>query len=585
MAAPDLTAQKSLATNPDQGFGESVVLPYRPRGFDYAPYQFLQASQARAADEAAARKKRDLDLFQTLKRPSNETKGNVRLQDDYNKYSQHLANKLSNGEDLSPAEIVAMGNDLAIKDAQDKDAHAKYDMELTQAIPDNEKAYGKAYMSGLATQKSIDAYHDQPLGKFNHTSNPLEDTELYDLPTAGREFANNFQDIYNQKYSREDIEEDPEKATTVKTSTGAVFMIRDPETGVMVPGVGETHVDEFLNEKNGVAKVKIQKDVVTPEFQQDAKTIMKNAGTDPSLAKFVGKTEPEVLAMISESNPLKGGKNVAAYTRDIAKKQLEAYNSQSKNVEISNEKKQPKEYDPSTGSNYETKFLATEGTFSHASATSEPVYTTDAQGNVTKTVTKTSRFSIPGVNTTTNGQTLKPVQINPKQYRDLSTGRVVSGLQDRVDYTPQHIGTAVMDENGRAVAMEPDMLAASIRKAADEYRAWVAGGKKGEKPKGYEGWSVNRVSSGYIDTKLNSEGKSPDGLTPSSTDVVVSKWDPEQGKNISVIRKTVTIPLQPGDDVESALNAQSGGTLRSRKLTPQEQALEDAMKYYKQSFY
>jgi len=568
MAAPDLTSQKIMGTNPDQGFGDSVVLPYRARGFDYAPYQFLQAGEARKAEELQARKKRDMDLFQTLKRPSNETKGNIRLQEDYNKYSQHLANKLTNGEDLSPAEIVAMGNDLATKDAQDKDAHAKYEMTLTQEVPDNQKAYGAAYNSGLATKKAIDAYHEQPLGKFNHSSNPLEDTELYDLPTAGREFANNFQDIYSQKYGTEYANEDPEKASTVKTSTGAVFMVMDPKTGAMKPGVGEAHVDEFLNEKNGIVKIKIQKEVVNPEFQQDAKIIMNNAARDPALMKFVGKSEPEVFAMIQESNPLKNGKNIAAYTRDIAKKQLEAYNSQSKNVEISNEKKQPKEFDPSTGSNYDTKFLATEGTFSHATATGPGA--------------QTKRFSIPGVNTTKNGQTLTPVQINPKQYRDLSSGQVISTLRDRVDYTPQHIGTALVKPDGTTVAMEPDVLAVSIKNAADAYKAWVEGGKKGARPPGYDKWTLSPVSSGYIDTKLNSEGKSPDGLKPGANDVVVSKWDPDQGKTISVIRKTVTIPMQTGDDVESALNAQSGGTLRNRQLTAQEQALQDAMKYYNQ---
>lgn len=586
MAAPDLTSQKIMGTNPDQGFGDSVVLPYRPRGFDYTPYQFMGAAKGREAAERAAKANRDLEMISKFGKISDDTKGNPALQYKQGQYKQYLGSKIDRGESVSQEELAALQADLDLESAENIAEKQQYDNHVKTIIPDYEKTYGSAYNKGLAQAEATRGYWETPRGGFKAQADPTQATHLYDLPTATREFADNFAKIYSAKQTTGDTTEDPEHASTTTNSIGSVFMVSDPNNhNRQVPGVGKAHIKEFLNEKNGVAAKKIDKEVVIPEYQQDAKKISELSKTDNNYSKYAMMTPDQITEdLLINGNPLRKSTsgtplNQAAYREEVARKQLEAYNKKSISTVISNEEKAPG-YDSSYGSNASNKFLATPGVFAQTSPES---ITTTVDGKTVITKGATKRFDIPGIATTKDGNTLKPISINPKLYRDLSTGQIITSPSDRVEYTPQHIGTALVDKSGRLAAINPQDLVAQINNSTEALRAWKAGGRKGPKPPSFEGWTPTMVSSGYIDTRLDTQGKSPEKLNPGETEVEV--YNPEEGRTIKMIRKTVTIPIQQGDDVETYLNAQSGNSLRNRQLTPEEQAIRDAWKKYNQELF
>ncbi len=589
MARPDLVSDKTLMTNPDQGFGSAAVAPYIQRGFNDRIYQHLGAVRGREQQERDAKAKRDLELATKLGKVSDETKGNPALQEKSAQFRQYIGQQIDSGTPPSLQQLADMQGQLEIDSAKNKVEKQQYDTHISETIPSYSKTYGDAYNTGLAKGDATlgpNGYWKTPLGGFEAEADPTVATHLYDLPIAAQDFAKNFSNIHASSQSNESSNEDPEKASTYSNSVGSVFMIADPNNkNRQVPGVGQAHVNEFLNEKNGVAAKKIDKEIVLPQYESDAISIKEKSKTDPALAKYSLMTQEQIVEdLLSNGNPLRKSAtgtplNQAGFRNQVAKQQLEAYNNQTKKQVISNEDKAPG-YDSTYGSNASNKFLATPGTFAQESPGVK--YTTSPDGKVTKTESQTKRFNIPGIATTKDGATLRPISINPNQYRDVSGGEIIKDPKGRFEYTPQHLGTTLM-KDGRAFAGTPDQVVASLNNEAEKVRKWYAGGQKGPKPSGFAGWTPMQVSSGYVDTKLNTEGKSPEKLQPGES--IVDAYDPESGNKVQMIRKTVSIPIRKGDDVETYLNAQSGNSLRNRKLTPEEQSIQDAWEKLNKAYY
>lgn len=587
MAAPDLVSQKIMGTNPDQGFGDSVVLPYMQRGFDDRIYQHVAAIGARQAQERDAKAKRDLELASKLGKVSDETKGNPDLQAKQAQFKQYVGQEIDNGRPISLQQLAEMQGELDMDSARNKVEKQQYDTHISDTIPSYSKTYGDAYNKGLANMDATNGYWKTPVGGFHAEADPTVATHLYDLSIAAQDFAKNYANIAASKQSNESSTEDPEKASSYSNSTGAVFMIADPNNkSRQIPGVGQAHVNEFLNEKNGVAAKKIDKEIILPQYQTDAATIKEKAKTDPNFAKYALMTPEQITQdLLENGNTLRKSAtgiplNQAGFRNQVAKQQLEAYNKKSVSTVISNEDKAPG-YDSQYGSNAANKFLATPGTFAQESPGAK--YTVGPDGKqVIKTNSQTLRFNVPGIATTKDGATLKPISINPNRYRDVSGGEIIKDPKGRFEYTPQHLGTALI-KDGRAFAGTPEAIVTSLNNEAEKVRKWYAGGQKGPKPSGFAGWTPTQVSSGYVDTKLNTEGKSPEKLQPGETQV--ETYDPETGNKVTMIRKTVSIPIKQGDDVETYLNAQSGNSLRNRKLTPEEQSIQDAWEKLQRSYY
>lgn len=590
MAAPDLTAQKSMATNPDQGFGESVVLPYRPRQFDYNPYQFMGAQQDRAAQERAAKAKRDLDMLSKFNKVSDETKGNPALQYKQSQYKQYLGQKIDSGEDISQQELAQLQGDLELESAENIAEKQQYDQHVQKIIPDYQNTYGNAYNKGLANLEATKGYWETPRGGFKAVADPTQATHLYDLPIAAQDFAKNFANIHASSQSSESSQEDPEKATSYSNSIGSVFMVADPNNPKkLTPGVGQKHIDEFLNEKNGVAARKIDREVVFPEYQADAKRIAELAKTDKSYSKYAMMTPEQIEQdLLANGNPLRKSANgtplnQAGYRNQIARKQLEAYNNEVRKTVFSNEEKSA--IDSSTGGSPTTNVIATPGDYSHTTTTA--TYTTDpATGKVSKTPTQINPGTVPGVyfsvkksDTGPSTPGLPPLTTNVKNMRNLTTGQIMQKTTTDPTMQITHAGFGLIDPQGRKVGGANDVTVGRLNELANKWKEYYAGGMKGEKPASFGNFTGQDIATGFVNEKVNVENDEAGKKKAADTGGEYLYSEDENGKKVAVIRYAVQTPFNSNDAIGTHVKANTNYYNRSQ-LSPEEKSLRDAWNKY-----
>lgn len=589
MAAPDLTSQKLMATNPDQGYGDSVVLPYRPRGFDYNPYQFMGAQQDRAAQERAAKANRDLKMLTDFGKVSDETKGNPALQAKQAAYKEYWAGKIDRGEDIFQQELAAMQGDLDIDSAENIAEKQQYDQHVKSVIPDYEKTYGNAYNKGLANQEATKGYWETPRGGFKAQADPTQATHLYDAETAVTDFAGNFK---MSSQTNENSWDNPEKAGSKKTTAGALFMIADPANpGQMKIGVGQQHVDALLSEKNGVLQKKIDKEMVFPQFQKDAEEISRLAKIDKNYLKYALMTPEQITQdLISNGNPLRKGQggvalNAAGYRNQIAKEMLEVHNQKTQGLVESNEKKSS--IDNSTGGSASTNVIATPGEYSHTTTKATPTYSTDP---VTKKVTKTTYNINPGtvpgvyfsVKKGENGPAtpgLPPLQVNSKNIRNLTTGQILQKTTTDPTLQVTHAGFGLLDPQGRKIGGPVDAIAARLNELADKWKQYYASGMKGTKPDSFGNFTGQDIATGFINEKVNVENDEAGKKKAEETGGELMYVEDDSGKKVAVIRYAVQTPFNQQDAIGSHVRANTNYYNRT-KLSPEEQALRDAWEKY-----
>jgi hypothetical protein len=592
MAAPDLTSQKLLATNPDQGFGDSVVLPYRPRGFDYTPYQFMGANEDRAAKERAAKADRDLKMLADFGKISNDTKGNPELQYKQGEYKKYFAGKLDRGENIPKEELAAAQADLDLHSAISKDEKNKYDNEISTVIPAYAQTYGDAYNKGLAAHaaaKGEGGYWTTPQGGFRAQSDPTEATHLYDAETAVKDFAGNFK---MSSQTNENSWENPEKAGSKKTTAGALFMVSDPKNpGQMKIGVGQQHVDALLSEKNGVLQKKIDKEMVFPQFQKDAEEIARLSKTDKNYAKYALMT-PEQIAqdLITNGNPLRKGQggtslNAAGYRNQIAKEMLEVHNQKTQGLVESNEEKSA--VDSSTGGNASTNVIATPGEYSHTTTTAAPTYYTDpVTGKVTRTTYKINPGPVPGVYFSVkkgeNGPAtpgLPPLTTNVKNLRNLTTGQILQKTTTDPTFQITHAGFGLIDPQGKKIGGPIDVTTARLNELANKWKEYYANGMKGTKPDSFGNYTGQDIATGFVNEKVNVENDEAAKKKAEETGGEYLYSEDESGKKIATIRYAVQTPFSQQDAIGSHVRANTNYYNRT-KLSPEEQALRDAWDKY-----
>lgn len=592
MAAPDLTSQKLMGTNPDQGYGDSVVLPYRPRGFDYNPYNFMGANEDRAAKERVAKAARDLDLISKFGKVSDDTKGNPELQNLQAKMTTELGAMLDRGETPSHQLLADWQGRLTTQSAFQKEEKNKADEDLTKTIPGYADYYGDAYNKGLALKDSTESYRFTPIGGFKSNADPTQATHLYDLPVAAQEFAKNFSNIHASSQSSESSQEDPEKATSYSNSIGSVFMVADPNNPKkLIPGVGQKHIDEFLNEKNGVAAKKIDKEVVLPEYQADAKRISELAKTDKSYSKYAMMTPEQITQdLLTNGNPLRKSSNgpalnQAGYRNQVAKQQLEAYNNEVRKTVFSNEEKSS--IDNSTGGSTTTGVIATPGDYSHTTTAAAPTYHTDpTTGKVTRTTYNINPGNIPGVFFSVkkgeNGPAtpgLPPLTANVKNIRNLTTGQILQKTITDPTLQITHAGFGLIDPQGRKIGGPVDATSKRLNDLANQWKQYYANGMKGTKPESFGNFTGQDIATGFVNEKVNVENDEAAQKKAKDSGGEYLYSEDENGKKIATIRYAVQTPFTRQDAVGSHVRANTNYYNRS-KLSPDEQELRDAWNQY-----
>ena len=597
MAAADLTSQKLMNTNPDQGYGDSVVLPYRPRGFDYTPYGILGAQKDREATERSKKADRALKMLADFGKISDDTKGNPELQHKQWLYKKEFGARLDRGEDISKEELAAAQGDLEVNSAINKDEKNKFTNEIANVIPAHAAFYGDAYNKGLAAFKATKGekgYWTTGQGQSSAESDPTKDTSLYDPQTAVKDFAKDFK---MSTQTNENSSENPETASSKKTTAGALFMVSDPKNpGRMKIGVGQQHIDALLSEKNGVLQKKLDKETILPLFKTDAEEISKLSKTDSRFSQYAIMTPDQIEQdLIANGNPLRKGEggvnlNVAGYRNQMAKQMLEVHNNKTQGLVESNETKSA--IDNSSGGSASTNVIATPGEFSHAVTDSTPTYITDP---ITKKVQRVKSNILPGVidgvyfavKKSNNGPAtsgLPPLTGNFKNERNQTTGDIVPNSTTDPTFQINHAGFALVDPQGRMIKGPNDVTAARLNQLADEWEKYKSGGFKGQEPETFKNYTGQEVASGFTHEKINVENDEAGKKKAKETGGQFMFMEDEDGKKIAVIRYAVQVPFSRQDVIGSHINANTDGNYYNRtNMSPREKALRDAWSRYEKS--
>lgn len=587
MAAPDLTSQKLLGTNPDQGFGDSVVLPYRPRGFDYNPYQFMGANAERAAQERAGKAARDLKMLSDFGKISDETKGNPELQYRRGVYAQDFGARLDKGEEIPREELAAAESDLALRSAINKDNKNKFVNETDSVIPGHEAFYGDAYNKGLANKRSTDGYWLND--SFTTESDPTKATDLYDAQLAVKGFANDFK---MSTQTNDNSWENPEVAGSKKTTAGALFMVSDPaHPGRLKIGVGQQHIDALLSEKNGVLQKKIDKEMVFPQFQKDAEELSRLSKTDKNYSKYAMMTPDQITQdLIANGNPLRKGDgntslNAAGYRNQLTREMLEVHNQKTQGLVESNEKKSS--IDESTGGNASTNVISTPGEYSHTTGQSTPTFETNpTTGQVTKTTYKVNPGTVPGVyfsvKKSANGPATPGLPVltgNFKNLRNLNTNQILQKTTSDPTMQVTHAGFGLIDPQGRKIGGPNDATVSRLNKLAEEWKVYHANGDSGTKPDDFGQFKGQDIATGFVNEKVNVENDEAGKKKAASTGGQFMYVDEEDGKKVAVIRSAVQTTFNQDDAIGSHINANTNYFNRT-EMSPAEKALRDAWSKY-----
>ena len=597
MAQPDLTSQKLMNTNPDQGYGDSVVLPYRPRGLDYNPHTLIGANQDRMAKERAVKADRDLKMLADFGKVSDETKGNPELQYKRGLYAQEFGRSIDEGQYIPKEKLAAAEADLQLYSAVSKDEKKQFDNEITTVIPSHAAFYGDAYNKGLAAFKATKGekgYWTTGHGQSSAESDPTKDPSLYDAQTAVKDFAKDFK-VSTQ--TNENAWDNPEKAGSKKTTAGALFMVSDPENpGRMKIGVGQQHIDALLAEKNGVLQKKLDQETILPLFKKDAEEISRLSKIDIKYSQYATMTPDQIEQdLIANGNPLRKGEggvnlNVAGFRNQMAKQMLEVHNNKTQGLVESNETKSA--IDNSSGGSASTNVIATPGEMSHAVTESTPTYATDP---ITKKVQRVKTNMLPGVidgvyfktkkganGAATDG--LTPFTGNFKNIRNQTTGEIIPKSASDPTFTINHAGFALVDPQGAMIKGPNDVTIARLNQLADEWKKWHAGGGKGAEPSTFGKYAGQDVASGFTNEKVNVENDEANQKKAKETGGTLMFMDDEEGKKISVIRYAVQIPFTKQDGIGSHIDANTNGNYYNRtNMSPREKALRDAWNKYTQS--
>lgn len=589
MANPDLVAEKFLHSNPDQGFGEAYVLPYIQRGFDDTFYKHLGAANERAAQERATAQKRADDYYAKFKTSSNESRGNTQHQFDQADLQAELGRYVDAGQVPRQDYLANRVGQLEANNAQDKLILQQHKANVDEVIPKYKQTYGDAYNNGLAVnQANAHYYGGERFDPYNHEADPLKNTSLYDLETGARQFAGKFDSIGNSKTTNGTSYEDPEHSSTLKTSTGAVFMTKDPKTGQMIPNVGDQHVKAFLDIDNGINKVKIEKEFTDPAFYKDAEELQKLGKTEIAYAKYGTMTIPEILNDIKGGNPLKNGDNYARYTYNVAKNRLETYNNIEKERQITNEVKS--NIDSSTGGDTDTNVVAIPTNYTHEIPTGNSTYTSKIVDGKQVTVANTHHLikgTIPGVSfyvkpsATQPGKPGLPVlNANVPNLRNLTTGQIVQhGVTDpTIQIT--HAGFGLIDpSSGRMVSGDPTILAKRLSELATQWKAYHASGDKGTPPQTYGKFVGNDIASGYSNERVNVENDEAAKKIAEDTGGQFIFSEDDSGKKIATIRYAVQAPFKSNDIIGSHIQASTNYYNRTQ-ISPDEAMLRQAWSDY-----
>jgi hypothetical protein len=333
MAQPDLLAEKILHTDPQVGFGESAVLPYREHPLDTRGYEALERGQERMAMREEARKKNNEDYFHAT------IKDLPQYRREVDQTMQGMRNDIVNR--------MVENNKRGVSHTTDSDLQRMIG-EYKQAAKDSEQLH-----------KDYETESNKPAGNYinlksrnGELMNQL--TEAYDKfnqgdrSALGRKISANpnlhfnSDEFLNDRYgkipvsvqSKDQIKNGALGQEIHGDKVSARFWTKD-KNGNLIPGIDQSHVEELLNtptQDPDTLQFREQVKFNAQEAIRNKALQLKNSG-DPNY-KDLGV---EQIASRISSNPMDPHYDEFNKTKlvdNIARQQLEKFQIKSREKDI-----------------------------------------------------------------------------------------------------------------------------------------------------------------------------------------------------------------------------------------------------------
>lgn len=528
MAERDLIAQKILGTDPQVGFGESAVLPYRRHTLDTTGFEAMERAQARRASREEARKKNNEDYYNTAIKnlPEYEKEFDRELGNWRNEIIQKSSQKIREGGSPSTSPEFA-------KELLSYTQAAKNTKQLKKDLENNEPL-GK-YVNREAYQGAKLKNYERAAERVNQGDrNALNESIL--PPPNDPEFFMFDAYLYDKYHNRPDTVTSEEKVSyggqgerILGNKVIARFVTKD-KSGKVVPGIDKAVVDQDL-----------YSDTTDPDtlgyrnalFSLAEKQILNKAlelkSSGDQRYKDMGTAQVATMISTNPRDPYFNEFNKNKIAEDIHRNKLEAFQRVSTESDI----KAGHKYDDGTGSSDD--FRIDPAIISQNSASGFPI-------------------TSPGVILTKKD---KPLTLNiaPKDIHDFGKGLIDPNNKDRVNVTASGLGYALQRKSDNQYGKKGTLVSFNN---ADEMINYINTASK----KDLNSLQLKQFVFGNIQEKGDISGD--------------TGYDKAGKKKESTENRSVAIEYDQNGETGALLNAYSEGAFGNRKLTAVEQAVKDA---------
>jgi hypothetical protein len=544
MAESDLIARKILGTDPQVGFGESSVLPYRPRHLDTTGFEAMERAQARGMARKEARRKNNEDYYNlTVKNlPEYERefdRGLSTLRDEIIGDAYKL-----NQQGISPSPAFTQ-KVLSYTQAAKNTNQIKTDLNKIDSMPLS-KYTNKESIKGAALKKYSElaervnggdrtAFNESIIPDVNDPEHFLFDTYL--------------DDIYGKRpdtiTSQDRISYGSRGERIIGDKVTAKFVTTD-KNGKVIPGIDQSVIDEQLySDTSDPYKIQFKNAIFSIADKQITNKALELKANDPKYKEMgVNQIIQSISANPRDSHYIEFNKKKIA--EDILRDRLQSYQrvSTDKTIGALNE------YNTGGGDGDDSNFKIQPTIISQNSASGFPI-------------------TSPGVILSKKD---KPLTLNiaPKDIHDFGKGLFLPGNNDRVNVTASGVGFALQNKKGKTLVSFKDEneLLNYIKTAPDKeldklnLKQFVFG-------------NIQEKSTIQGDTGKDKNVNSKGELLDENGEVVKdNEGNPVKPAKEQSENRSVAIEYDPNGETGSLINMYSDGAFENRVLSPAEQAVK-----------